>query len=233
MTAMRPSLASAYVGSSGFSYPSWRGGFYPRDARPGDFLRLYAERLPSVELNTTFYRLPAEEQFRAWAAQAPASFRFAVKMTRWISHGGQVQFLETFTERVRLLGERLGPILVQAHPERQRDDGFLQLLLGSLDPASHYALELRDPTWDAPEVDEALAAAGVARVNRLDDPAPFRYLRLHEPPYDDEALVALSERMRPVLAAGVPMYAYFKHEDNPTAPKWAERLLELLGTEGG
>jgi uncharacterized protein YecE (DUF72 family) len=78
-------------------------------------------------------------------------------------------------------------------------------------------------------VDEALAAAGVARVNRFDDPAPFRYLRLHEPPYDADALKALSERIRPVLVAGVPVFAYFKHEDVPTAPQWADRLLELLG----
>src|SRR5205814_9063583 len=65
-----------------FSYPSWRGGFYPEKAKPAEFLSFFSERLPSVELNTTFYGLPAEEQFRGWAAATPSEFRFAVKMSR-------------------------------------------------------------------------------------------------------------------------------------------------------
>src|SRR5215211_7716194 len=91
MTATWPSVEGAYVGTGGFSYPSWRPGFYPPDANPRDFLRLYAERLPSVELNTVFYRLPAEDQFARWAAQTPPGFRFAVKMTRTITHFGRLE----------------------------------------------------------------------------------------------------------------------------------------------
>ena len=77
MTATGSSLTGLYVGTSGFSYPSWRGGFYPADARPREFLRHYAARLPSVELNSTFYQLPSEEQFERWAAETPPGFRFA------------------------------------------------------------------------------------------------------------------------------------------------------------
>src|SRR5437667_186771 len=101
MTATTASLATAHVGSSGFSYPSWRGGFYPADAQPRDFLRYYAERLPTVELNSTFHRLPAEEQFTTWSAATPSGFVFAVKMTRWITYGNDLRFLSTFNERVR------------------------------------------------------------------------------------------------------------------------------------
>jgi uncharacterized protein YecE (DUF72 family) len=227
MAAIAPSLAPAYVGSSGFSYASWRGGFYPEAARPNDFLRLYAERLPSVELNSTYHRLPRDEQFRAWATQVPADFRFAVKMTRWIAAGG-VGMLSTFTERVRLLGERLGPVLVQPREDRPRDDGLLTLLLGSLDPELHYAFDLRHETWRHPEVDAALRNAGAVAVNDLEGDAPFRYLRLREPPYDDDALRGLAMRLEPMLAAGIPVYAYFKHEDEPTAPRYAARLHELL-----
>src|SRR2546427_9853570 len=79
VTATKPSLARAYVGTSGWSYPSWRPGFYPRDVKPAEFLHHYSERLPSVELNTTGYRIPAEEQFPRWAEQVSAGFRFAVK----------------------------------------------------------------------------------------------------------------------------------------------------------
>src|ERR1700745_3352321 len=102
MVATSASVTRAYVGTSGFSYPSWRGGFYPADANPTTFLSFYAERFATVELNTTGYRLPAEEQFASWAAQTPDGFRFAVKMPV-----GRLDRVGTFVERGLLLGERL------------------------------------------------------------------------------------------------------------------------------
>src|SRR4051794_28592134 len=147
----RRTLARASVGTSGFGYPTWRPAFYPPEAKPPEFLRLYAERLPAVELNGTFYRLPSEEQLLAWADMTPPDFRFAVKVTRSISHGGRTDFLPTFCERVRVLGERLGPVLVRLSSKRVRDDGFLGLLLDSFDPALEVAIEFRNESWDAPE----------------------------------------------------------------------------------
>jgi uncharacterized protein YecE (DUF72 family) len=220
VTATPASVPGAYVGTSGFSYPSWRGGFYPRQARPEEFLAHYAERLPSVELNTTFYDLPEEEQFRRWAERTTPEFRFAVKMSRRITHFGRLDGIGTFCERVSVLGERLGPVLVQLPPTRPRDDGLLRLLLDSLDPQLEVAFEFRHESWDDAEVP--------VRVNALDGEAPFRYLRLREPPYDDAALAAWARRLRPLLADGVRVYCYFKHEDEPTAPAYAQRLLELL-----
>ena len=222
MTATPPTLAGAYVGTSGFSYPTWKPGFYPADAKPRDFLRHYAERLPTVELNATFYRLPSEEQLDAWAGQTPPSFRFGVKMNRRITHGGRLELLSTFDERVRLFGERLGPILVQFPPTRTRDDGLLQLFLDSLDPDLRYAFEFRHESWA--DVD----CRPHARVGSLDGDAPFRYLRLREPPYDEEALAGWADRIRPLLEQGIEVYAYFKHEDEPEAPGYAQRLLELI-----
>lgn len=227
MTATRTSLEGLYVGTSGFSYASWKGGFYPTEAKAADFLRLYAERLRSVELNATFYRLPAEEQLARWAAQTPPEFRFAVKMSRRITHFGGLDLVPTFCERVRSLGDRLGPVLVQLPPTRTRDDGLLQLLLESLDPALEYAFEFRHASWEG--VDDVLAAAGAVRVNALaGGRVPFRYLRLREPPYDDAALREWARRLRPLVAGGVRVYCYFKHEDAPDAPRYAERLLELV-----
>jgi uncharacterized protein YecE (DUF72 family) len=222
------SVTGLYVGTSGFSYPTWRGGFYGADSKPSEFLRQYAERLPSVELNTTFYRLPAEEQFLSWAAQVPPDFRFAVKMTRRITHGGDLQHLATFTERVRLLGDRLGAVRIQLPENRPRDDGLLQLLIGSLDPALAYALELRHGSWDDPAVVEALDDAGIARVNRLAGAAPFRYLRLRDTPYSEAELAGWAARIRSLLEAGSAVFVYFRHEDEPHAPRHAGRLLELL-----
>src|SRR5262245_59467444 len=74
VTATAPSVPGVHVGTSGWSYAGWKPGFYPPDARSEDFLRHYSERFDTVELNTTGYRLPAEEQFDRWAAQTPAGF---------------------------------------------------------------------------------------------------------------------------------------------------------------
>src|SRR5918992_2504379 len=147
VTATAPSVTGLYVGTSGFSFPTWKGGFYPPDAKPADFLRLYAERLPSVELNNTFYRLPAEAAFRRWAESTPDGFRFAVKMTQSITHWGRLDELGTFYERVRLLGDRLGLVLVRLADGRPRDDGFLRLLLDSTDPDLRLALHPRETPW--------------------------------------------------------------------------------------
>jgi uncharacterized protein YecE (DUF72 family) len=207
-----------YAGASGFSYPTWKPGWYPADAKPEEFLGLYAARLPSVELNTTGYRLPGEEQFERWAAQTPAGFTFAVKMPPRRLDG-----LSTFEDRVRRLGDRLGAVRVVL--ERPRDDGWLTLFLGSRDPGIRYALDLRDPSWDG--VEERLAGEGVVRVDDVDAPSPFRYLRFREPPYDDAAIAAIAEQVRGLRHRGEDVHAYFRHEDEPTAPRYAERLLEL------
>jgi uncharacterized protein YecE (DUF72 family) len=229
VTATAPSVTGLYVGTSGFSFATWKGGFYPPDAKPADLLRFYAERLPSVELNNTFYRLPAESTFRKWAESTPVGFRFAVKMTMSITHWGRLDEIGTFCERVRSLGDRLGPILVRLPDNRPRDDGFLRLLLGSVDPELRLAFDLRDPSWDG--VEPALAEAGAVRVNSLEAHGPFRYLRLREPPYDDTGLAAWAGRVKPVVQAGIDVYCYFKHEEEPTGPRYAERLLQLASGE--
>jgi uncharacterized protein YecE (DUF72 family) len=210
------SLAGAYVGTSGWSYPSWKPGFYPAGTDAKEFLRFYAGRFSTVELNTTGYRLPAEEQFARWAEQTPAGFTFAPKLA-----GNRPRMLAEFGPRVRALGNRLGPIRVQLI--NARDEGMIELILGSLDPGLRVAFDLAHPSWDG--IEPRLAASGAVRVNDLDHEAPFRYVRFRDPPYDDEALQEWAERLRTV---DVPLYAYFRHEDEPAAPAYALRLLELL-----
>ena len=215
MTATQARVTGAYVGASGFSYRSWKPGFYPADAKPPEFLRRYAERLPSVELNTTGYRLPAEGHFERWAAETPEGFRFSVKLPAHFSRQ-----LGVFEERVSLLGERLGPIRVAV--QQAADPGLLALLFGSLDPALRVAFDFHHESWDGLDVSPGI------RVNDWDAEAPFRYLRFREPPYSDEELEHFATRIRPLLDDGVEVFAYFRHEDEPTAPRYAERLLTLL-----
>jgi len=214
MAATSASLAGAYVGTSGWSYPSWRGGFYPADADPKTFLPFYAERFDTVELNTTGYRLPAEEYFARWVEQTPDGFRFAVKMpvTQRLDRIG------TFVERVGLLGDRLGPLRVVV--QSARDDGLLTFLQGSLPSELEVAYDFRHDSWAGVDVP--------VRVNEFDGEQPFRYFRLREPPYDDEALRGWAKQLRPHIESGARVYCYFMHEDEPSAPRYAQRLLELV-----
>ena len=205
------SVGGVRAGTSGWSYPTWRPGFYPAGLDPAEFLAFYASRFPTVELNTTGYRIPGEEQFERWAAQAPDGCEFAPKLP-----GNRLRSLDVFESRVRALGDRLGPIRVQV--QSARDDGMLELLLGSLDPSLRLAFDLEHPSWDG--IEERLAEANAVRVNDLDHPAPFRYLRRREAPDD-----AFAERIR---AASEPVYVYFRHDDAPDAPAHAARLEELL-----
>lgn len=209
-------MTSVLVGTSGWSYPSWKPGFYPADLKPPGFLRFYAEHFRTVELNTTGYRLPAEEQFERWAAQVPDEFRFAVKFQAY-----RPEQAGTFAERVRALGDRLGPIRVVL--QSARDEGMLELILGSLDPDMQLAFDLRHDSWDG--VEPRLAASGAVRVDSLEVGAPFHYLRLREPPYTDSELGEWSRRIRSLAA---PTFVYFRHEDQPTAPSYGARLAELL-----
>jgi uncharacterized protein YecE (DUF72 family) len=194
------------VGTSGWSYPSWRPGFYPAGMKPEEFLRFYAERFDTVELNTTGYRLPADEQFHRWAETVPDGFRFAPKLAV-----RRLDAVPVFVERVASLGDRLGPIRVTV--QSVRDDGLLAYVLGSVDPEIELAFDFRHESWSGVE--------GVVLVNDF-GAEPFRYIRLREPPHSDDDLRALAEKLRP------PAYVYFRHEDAPTAPSYAAKLNELL-----
>jgi len=194
------------VGTSGWSYPTWRPGFYPEGTRPEDFLTHYASRFDTVELNTTGYRLPGEDQFRRWAEAVPDGFTFAPKLAL-----ARLDRVPVFVERVAALGVRLGPIRISV--QATRDEGLLSYVLGSVDPALQLAFDFQHESWAGVE--------GIVAVNDF-EAEPFRYIRLREPPYSEEDLRSLAERLRD------PAYVYFRHEDEPTAPAYAERLLELL-----
>jgi uncharacterized protein YecE (DUF72 family) len=204
------------VGTSGWAYPSWKPAFYPPGMDSSAFLAFYSMRFSTVELNTTGYRLPAEEQFRRWAEHVPEGFTFAPKLP-----GNRPRILGEFSSRARLLGDRLGPVRVQLISAR--DDGMVELLLGSLDPELRLAFDLGHPSWDG--IEPRLTEAGAVRVNDLESDAPFRYVRFRDPPYTDDELREWAERLG---AETVPVYAYFRHEEEPTAPRYAARLAELL-----
>jgi uncharacterized protein YecE (DUF72 family) len=194
------------IGTSGWSYPSWRPGFYPDGLQPAEFLAFYASRFDTVELNSTGYRLPSADQFRRWAEAVPDGFEFAVKFSLT-----RLDRVTTFLERVEALGDRLGPVRVVV--EGPRDDGTLSFVQGSTPDGMRLAWDLRHDSW--------ADADGFVRVG---DPAaePFRYLRLREPPYTDDELRDVAATIRD------PAYVYVRHEDEPTAPAIVDRLRGLF-----
>jgi uncharacterized protein YecE (DUF72 family) len=235
------------IGTSGWSYRHWRGGaFYPKGLRQADELGFYAERLASVEVNGTFYRLIAADTFRKWCEQTPAGFVFACKGSRFLTHMKRLkdsgQGLVRYFERVEALEKRLGPVVFQL-PDRFKPD--LERLAGFLDalPAHHrYAFEFRDAAWFVPAVLSLLAARNVAlclyefagREAPFEVTADFVYIRLHGPDgayqgsYDDAALERWAGRIHDWTRRGRDVYCYFDNDQNAYAPENALRLQALM-----
>src|SRR5256885_3379503 len=138
-----------FAGTSGFSYAAWKGKFYPAKLAGSKMLTFYAERLNGVELNGSFYRTPPESTLLNWAAQTPPGFRFCMKANRGLTYSAEafdkVGLARIFAERIAFLGERLGPVLLQFPPTRQRNVGLLDSLLGALGRPA--AAEFRHESW--------------------------------------------------------------------------------------
>lgn len=231
----------AYVGTSGFSYPGWKGIFYPAKLPTKNMLAYYAERLPSVELNSTFYRLPAAATVAGWRAAAPESFRFAVKAPRRITHQakliGAEEALSGFVDLLAGFEVTLGPVLFQLPPTFAADQARLRDFVQALPPGLMAAFEFRHVSWFSDETLQTLESASCALVGGdpdrgelelpLERTAPFAYLRLRLPEYGARELESWAAR---ISALGVDTcFAYFKHETG--APALARQLLGLLEAE--
>lgn len=223
-----------YVGTSGFSYPGWKGRFYPANLPGSKMLEHYSARLTGVELNGTFYRTPPEASLRAWAA-TPAGFCLCLKAHRALTYSAAAFPKEAvardFSARVGVLGDRLGPLLLQFPPIRKRDLALLRLLLEAL--GRPVAAEFRDESWFAPEVAALLRRHGSAwAVTDAEDwpEAPdrdfgFAYYRLRRA-YDAAGLERWAGRIRRDLERGVAAHAYFRHD--PEGPFWAAELQAIV-----
>lgn len=233
-------MASAFVGTSGWAYTSWRPKFYPKGTKPKAFLEHYATKLPTCEINYTFNHLPTEKNIAAWSGSTPHDFVFALKASQHITHRAQLRdparTLPSFLERARLLGPRLGPILFQTPRWVRRDDERLAMFLAALPRDLRCALEVRDPSWHADEVYELLNTAGVALVHAEGEKAPspvdtlgrtgsFAYVRLRaREGYSRRAVTKWAARLGEILASGKDVYAYFRHDDDGSNAVAAMRL---------
>jgi uncharacterized protein YecE (DUF72 family) len=225
------------VGTSGFSYPEWKGGFYPPDIPPGGMLAYYATRLPAVEVNNTFYRLPSARTLASWRGQVPADFRFAIKASERITHRARLREAAEpvgyLYRAVAELGPNLGPVLFQLPPQMRKDLPRLSDFLDLLPRGGQAAFEFRHPSWFSDEVYEALRARGaalcVAESEDLEVPvvatAGWGYLRLHKTGYDAAGLSAWAERI--LEQPWQETFAFFQHEEI-AGPQLAAALSALV-----
>jgi uncharacterized protein YecE (DUF72 family) len=226
------------TGTSGFSYPAWRGTFYPEKLPEAKMLGFYAEQLAAVEINNTFYRMPSAEILARWAADVPPGFRFALKSPRRITHEKRLVDVADTVERlastVRELGERLGPILFGLPPNMKKDLPRLDAFLAGLPAGVQAAVEFRHESWFTDDVYAALKARNTALcvADSEDLSTPFEatagwgYLRLRRQDYDDAALAAWGDRLRaqPFSTA----YVFFKHEDEGRGASLATAFAKLM-----
>jgi uncharacterized protein YecE (DUF72 family) len=225
------------TGTSGFSYPAWRGPFYPADLPAKAMLAFYAGRLGTVEINNTFYRLPTAALLAGWAAETPAGFRFALKAPQRITHQRRLreagELAAHFCELAATLGPRRGPLLFQLPPNLRADVPRLTDFLAALPAGHRVAFEFRHASWFADAAYAALRAHGaalcIADAAELSTPfettAPFGYLRLRREDYDAGALADWAARVR--AARWERAYVYFKHEDAGRGPALAAAFAGL------
>jgi uncharacterized protein YecE (DUF72 family) len=240
---------TAWVGTSGWSYGHWDGVLYPHGLAPADRLSHYVRRYDTVEINSTFYRWPAEATFSSWHRRLPAAFLMTVKAPRGLTHGARLYGPETWLARMRLglraLGDSRGVLLVQTPPDMGYDHARLEYFLRRLPPWQRTAVEMRHPSWHREEVFALLEECGVAYCVMsgaglpcvLRATAPFVYVRLHGPDtghlyagsYSDGDLRWWADRIREWEASGRTVFAYFNNDGEGNAVRNADTLKAILG----
>jgi uncharacterized protein YecE (DUF72 family) len=230
------SQATLYAGASGYSFKAWKGVFYPDKIAPEDMLAYYAERLPTVEINNTFFQLPKAAVLASWAEKTPAHFRFAIKASRRITHLSRLKpecadALAYLYKNLDALGNKRGPVLFQLPPNLKKDLPRLEAFLALL-PADHRAaFEFREDSWLTDDTYALLRSAGAALVlSEREDATPpplvettnWGYVRLRLESYSDAELAAWAAKLQ--RTGWLATHVYFMHE--PTAPAFAAALAQ-------
>ncbi|MBI4524053.1 MAG: DUF72 domain-containing protein [Deltaproteobacteria bacterium] len=241
--------SSVFIGTSGWNYKHWANGrFYPKGLGQKDWLLFYAGQFGTVELNNTFYRLPSPETFGDWAKTVPASFIFATKASRFITHMKKLkdpeESVSRFMAALSRLGNKRGPILFQLPPQMKADPQRLKGLQRALSRKKglRVALEFRHESWLTEEIYRLIEAAGWT-VCLADAPkfekeiplvGPFCYIRRHGATaqyascYSDEQLAKDAEFIINVAKKGKDVYIYFNNDAEGYAIKNALTLLAMI-----
>jgi uncharacterized protein YecE (DUF72 family) len=229
------------VGTSGYNFPEWKGTFYPAKLPAAQMLPYYAQHLSTVEINYTFYRMPNAKTVAGWAQAVPDGFTFVLKAPQRITHIGRLKDVDDplryFTETIRPLGPKLGPVLVQLPPNFKQDLARLKDFL-TLFPADLLcAWEFRHPSWFSDDTYEALRTANAALCiadteaghTPLEATADFGYFRLRDEGYTKKQLEQWAAHVRELGTGWGRAFVFFKHEEAGLGPKLAGKFAALLG----
>jgi uncharacterized protein YecE (DUF72 family) len=232
-------MSHLYAGTSGFAYPSWKPDFYPQKLAAKDFLKAYAARLNSVEINYTFRQLPKASTLEKWVAATPEGFLFACKAHQRITHIQRLkenEFTQLFFKAIDPLrsARRLGPVLFQLPPNLKCDAALLTEFIEKLPTDVACAFEFRNTTWLTDEVNGLLEKHGVAlclaESEKFEVPevitANFVYVRLRKEDYSPEERAEIASRVQRLRADGRDVFVYFKHEETPAGAMYAEELVK-------
>jgi uncharacterized protein YecE (DUF72 family) len=233
------------VGTSGWQYASWRGGFYPQGVPQRLWLERYAAAFATVEVNNAFYRLPERSTFEQWRSRTPEGFCFAVKMSRYLTHikrlSDPAEPVARFLERATALEDKLGPVLLQLPPSLRADASALGAVLKTFPAGVRVAVEPRHISWWTADVRAALEHhdAALCWSDRLGRPiaplwrtASFGYLRMHEgaasprPRYGRRALGTWLDRIAGAFTRE-PVYVYFNNDPGGAALADAAALASM------
>ena len=234
-------MATLYVGTSGWAYPTWKPTFYPEKLAQKKFLNFYASKLNAVEVNYSFRQLVKETTIQNWIADTPSYFRFTIKAHQVLTHIKRLKDSEEFL--TRFLGTlealeragRLGPLLFQLPPNYKADHAVLAAFLKTLPRTIRAAFEFRhdswftEATWDT--LRERNVALCVAETEERNTPdvvtADYAYYRYRKPSYTAEERKAMVGRMHEHLSADRDVFAYFKHEETPEGVLYAQDVLSV------
>lgn len=231
---------SIYIGTSGYAYKEWKGKFYPDKIRPDEMLPYYSARFGAVELNNTYYKLPPPENFEKWRAETPADFKFAVKAPSTITHIRRLKDiaepLRQLLEAAAPLKEKMGPVLFQLPPNFKQDLARLKEFLKALPPKGRFTMEFRNETWFTEETFALLRDHQVALcvAEAEDSPAApalatagWGYLRLRRLNYTLPELRKWADFISAQKWSNA--YVFFRHEETGTGPRFAGKLIEVMG----
>jgi uncharacterized protein YecE (DUF72 family) len=230
----------AWVGTSGYNYPEWKGSFYPEKMPPAKMLGFYSANFTTVEINYTFYRVPNANILAGWSRETPDSFRLTLKAPKRITHIAKLrdcaELTEYFLTTAATLGPKLGAVLFQLPPYFRKDlavlDSFLELLPQQLCAA----FEFRHASWMDAEVFGRLRARNlalcVADSEKFSTPvettASYGYFRLRDEGYTPQDLSRWAQVIRDSTTGCSDAFIYFKHEEAGKGPEFARMLLKAL-----
>ncbi len=229
-----------HVGTSGYNFPEWKGPFYPAKLPAGKMLEYYAQRLSTVEVNYTFYRMPNAKTVAEWAAATPPRFVFVLKAPQRITHIARLRDVDDplryFCETTRALGSKLGPYLFQLPPNFKKDVGRLGDVLTQFPPDLRCAWEFRHESWFAEDVYDVLRTANAALcvadtedgTTPLVATAGFGYFRLRDAGYSKKALAQWGETVRELGHGWQDAFVFFKHEESGIGPELAQKFAGLF-----